>query len=294
MCQRRQNAAIDERQVGPLEIGREIKAQQLRATPCDVGISREIEIDLHAEGENADERAERARLSDRVVEIAVGEYREIVGKDQLLDQPLEDLRDGPSGFLARWASALVDLGEEILRPDDRSGDEMGKEGQEERKSRQASCRRHVAAIDVDIIGNPLEGIEADADRQNEVEKQLVGTEGKDGGEAREEKIDVFEDTERPEIAGDGHRKRQPPPVAGRAIDDDARQEVEQRRTGEKKDESDVPKAVEDKSRDGQSDDGGPPRQGKIPDRDDQKEKPVGQRREQHAGPILPAWRQGQR
>lgn len=80
--------------------------------------------------------------------------------------------------------------------------ELGKEGDEEREFDEVAARFHLPLIDVDRVAQRLEGIEGDADREEDVERDRADL--KAGAREKEvdvigEEIEVLEAAEHPQI-----------------------------------------------------------------------------------------------
>jgi len=67
----------------PGKIKWELKPQQLRATTSDVGVTREIEEDLHEEGYATRPCSQPTGLRHRIVEVRVGHDSEPISKHHL-------------------------------------------------------------------------------------------------------------------------------------------------------------------------------------------------------------------
>ena len=82
-----------------------------------------------------------------------------------LFQPGEALLEGDI------ARALLDLRQQVARPHDRAGHQLREEGDEGGIAHQGALRLlHLAGVEVDAIAEILEGVEGDADRQQDVER----------------------------------------------------------------------------------------------------------------------------
>jgi len=93
---------------------------------------------------------------------------------------------------------LVELWEQRLGPLDRPGDQLGKEADESEESQEVACRLDLAPINVDAVAEGLEGVEADADRQDDAQRRDVGLEPErreQVGKGVDEEVEVLEDGE---------------------------------------------------------------------------------------------------
>ena len=76
-------------EVGEVEVQRELEAQALGDAAGDVGVAREVAVDLEREGVD---RQQRQAAVDRLpaAEEVVDDERQVVGDDDLLEQAPED------------------------------------------------------------------------------------------------------------------------------------------------------------------------------------------------------------
>ena len=128
-----------------------------------------------------------------------------VGKAGLLEQAeredhqaaQDQMRIRPLGL------GTLELRDHVLVVKDRPGDQMRKISDEQRVMRQGVAR-NIAAESIDQKGDLGEGVERNADRQQDVDgdpgrKQRVEIGGEEAG--------IFEDAEHDEIAGDANGER---------------------------------------------------------------------------------------
>ena len=64
----------------------------------------------------------------------------------------------------------MQLRNQIVRSFNRTGNELGKEGNKQRVEEEILLGLYISAVYVDYIGECLEGVEGDADRQNQVQR----------------------------------------------------------------------------------------------------------------------------
>jgi hypothetical protein len=77
-----------------------------------------------------------------------------------------------SGLLSRIKPARdFDLCEQVLCAIDGTSNQMGEVGDESKERNEVGTQFHLAAIDVNRLIEALKGVEADADRENHVERE---------------------------------------------------------------------------------------------------------------------------
>ena len=120
----------------------------------------------------------------------------------------------------RGIAGELELGEELARADDRAGDQVGEEAEVDRGVDQRGGLG-IAALDVDDVGDRLEGEEADPDRQRDRQQRQRHPEGdrvEHVADVGDEEAVVLEDPQREQVEGDrrgadpgcaGERRRSP-------------------------------------------------------------------------------------
>ncbi len=79
-------------------------------------------------------------------------------------------RRTPYGEVVERHDAARELVGDVLVADDRPGDQLRKEQQVQRRVDRALLRRRLAPVDVDDVGDRVERVEGDADRQQHVRR----------------------------------------------------------------------------------------------------------------------------
>ena len=241
-------------EIGRVEIDRELEAQQQRAADRDVGVGREVAVDLQGVGVHAHERVEGAEFL-RHGEERVREVRgEVVRDDHLLEEPREDEHARARGIQPRLRPRQVlHRRDEVARTDDRSGHELREEGKVVREVDPAPRGLDLAARHVDHVAQRLEGVEGYAHGEDDrVQKWLRRLQEGDpriasakpaghlhpqrGDRPVEEESRVLEEHEHPDVERDRQHHRQPArPIPspghpqGEAMVDDGRREQHQRK-----------------------------------------------------------------
>src|SRR5207248_6337670 len=184
--------------------------KERRRSAGDVGVAREVEIDLQPEREGGEPRfAGPHRAAARGRESGGRDRRQAVGQEHLLP---EAPPDQPQPFPRKRRvepSEGHQRRDELLEPLDRTGDLGGKERGEHVELREAVYRQ-VPSIDVDQVVDELEGEERDAEGQNELEERrgplLRGKRVCSGGGRGGREAEQLEQRQSAEVEGDGRRE----------------------------------------------------------------------------------------
>ena len=186
-----------------VEVLHQPEAQHLGRTDCDVRVAREVRVDLHGE---ADRREQQGRPG-RVVDIAVHRVhvcRHAVGDDDLEEQaPRDELEAGRHPAVVK-PMVRLELGQEVLRPFNRSCDQLWKEDDEQRVGDEVPLCLEVATVHVNQVAHRLKGIEGDADWQGERGKRQSGHSRKP--------VVVLEEEEDREVQDEGGGEEEPLPA----------------------------------------------------------------------------------
>ena len=175
------------RAVGIVEVLREGEAENRAQADGHVAVGREIKIDLQHEAHGVEPVKERVRILRRLE--VLHELAEHIGDQNLLGKTQHE-----APRARRRAGACVRAGAKLRRhvriADDGPGDELGEHGNIGRQINGILLRRGVAAPDVHDIAQNLEGVEADADGQRDLQRR----DGKprDGPEGIKEEVRVLE------------------------------------------------------------------------------------------------------
>jgi hypothetical protein len=146
---------------------------------------------------------------------------------------------------------LFELRHELGRADDRAGNHVREEGEEDGEVEQAPGLER-APVDVDHVAQRLEGEERDADRQQDVEERRPHTDAdvlEPVGHLEGEEAVVLEPAEHGQVADDGETHPPPArtrrfPVGERGADLLADQVVEEDRPEQQGDEAGIPVGVD--------------------------------------------------
>ena len=175
------------------EILHEPDAHDAGAAHGDVGVAGEVAVNLEGEhhGGQHDDRA-RGGLGIGVDRHHIG--RQPVGDDHFFEETRKDDLQPLAKILPVEPVGGLQLGQQILRPFNGPGHQLGKEGDEESVVAQMPLRLDAAAIDVDDIAEGLEGVKRDAHRQNEIQKPVLHRKAEQPQQPRDgsgEEVEVF-------------------------------------------------------------------------------------------------------
>ena len=151
----------------------------------------------------------------------------------------------------RGSRGALDLRDQLGRPDDRAGDEVGEEREIDRELLERR-RLEVTTVGVDDVADRHEREERDADREDNRLQRERQVEADDRGHVvtrGDEEVVVLEVAEHAEVPGEREdEKRLPLRLHTRAPDAHREHLVPERAAREQEDEAPVPPAVEDVAR----------------------------------------------
>src|SRR5436190_10825544 len=151
------------------EIKRKLETKQLGTTASDVRVPRKIEKHLHGNRKTARPRSQPTRVRRRIVEVRIGHHGEAIGEHNFFYQTCYDEDDSTLDYNCRRALPRPDLTNELPGTNDRTGNQMRKECNEERVIDRVSHGLHFSPIDVEGVGQTGKGVEADADGQDNLQ-----------------------------------------------------------------------------------------------------------------------------
>ncbi len=193
--------------VGDVEIRHEIEAQEAGGAAGDIGVSGEVGVDLEGEGGGAEEDGGAMDGGGLVDEVDEG--GEVVGEGDFLEEAPSDEPDAFFDHGLGDAAGGGYLGEEVATSFDGAGDELGEEGDVGEEGEEVAGGGELTAKDIEGVAEGLEGIEGDADGEDDVkgwgiegEAELAG----EGGKGLDEEAEVFEETEDTEVAGEAEEE----------------------------------------------------------------------------------------
>src|SRR6185503_1673606 len=124
--------------------------------------------DLAGEREDPGPRIERAEWTVRPEDRVGGRREHRVGEHDLLEEPEAEQEQAEPERLSGRAVLALELRDDLLGPQDRTGDEVREERQEQAVIEERSKRDTAPEIDIDRVADRLERVERDADRQDDV------------------------------------------------------------------------------------------------------------------------------
>ncbi len=155
--------------VRAVEVLRQLDAEEPAEADGHVGVAAEVEVDLERVAEQA-EPGLRGVERQRRGEHRVDEVAETVRDQDLLAEPHAEQQDalaparGDAG-----AGDAGELGDELVMAREGARDQVREEAHEPGEPDEVALRRSLAAPHVDDVGERLEGVEADARRQHDLE-----------------------------------------------------------------------------------------------------------------------------
>ena len=230
------------------EVAHQFDSKQLGCSNGDVGVPREVSVDLECEEYEPKKEGDRMMLC-RSIEAHVDVGRTGVGDDDLLEHAPEDETHAVAPLLVSKGAGRGDLRQEVGGALDGPRDKLGKERDECGKCDGVAGGLEVAPIDVDGVGEGLEGVEGDADGQDDLQGGGVhgDAEAVPGGDpVLDEEVGVLEVAKDAKV--DGERNPETTllalPVIG-LFDADADEVVDEGGEGDEPEEAPVPPAIED-------------------------------------------------
>ena len=183
------NVAAEIRNV---EIAHKPDTEQLRRSDGNVGIAREVAVNLEGE-KNGSQKQCAAALVLISTENLIHINGTIISHHDFLEQAPKDLLHAVDGFVIIEFPRLLKLRQEICGTLDRSSHQLRKETHESEKLHNVMCRLQFTAINVNAVAQGLENVETDADRQNDFQQQAIGLSiEKQIGKGCDEKVVVLE------------------------------------------------------------------------------------------------------
>ncbi len=203
-----------EGEIGRAEVLGGVEAQQVGDAARDVGVAREVRQDLQGESERGGKRQFGGGIGQ--VEDAADGGTDAVGDDEFLEEAHHQQGPGAGEVFGFPDARGLDLRQELLGAVDRSGGDLGEEGNEEGKARQVTRGLEHAARDVQDVGKFFQGEEGQADRQDDAREQRVRLDA-DGcqspGKAGDEETEILEECQHAHVEQEAERDQAVLPVA---------------------------------------------------------------------------------
>lgn len=189
-------------EVGNVEVSLQADAEEFGGADGDVAIAGEIAVNLEGE-EDGREQQRAAVLVLPAAEHLVYVERAVVCDDYFLEQAPEHLAAAVHRRVVVEFARALELGQQVCGAFDGTGNELREEADEGEEGDGVACGGKFGAIDVYGVAQGLEGVEADADRQDDVQENPVRIAAKEGpGEGCREEIVVLEYAEDEQVDGD--------------------------------------------------------------------------------------------
>ena len=203
-----------------VEVFVEMKAQTASHADGHVGITREIEVDLEGEGQNADPSAGGAQIVERTAEELVDDFRELVGEQYFFPESDEEAI-GPFGEVGSADVAVADFFGHGAVAHNGTGHQLREHRHIEQQATETILRGCVFAVHVDEVRHGLEGVETDTDREGN-----AGSAHRDAPsiEGVRDEIGIFERAECGEVAENAQNEEET--WDGTAVDRDANEVIE--------------------------------------------------------------------
>ena len=182
-------------QIRYLEILYQPDAEKLGASDGDVGIAREVAVNLEGE-EYGPQQVYVPRQAVGVRENVVDVFGTLVCDHYFLEVSPKHLPEAVGGQRIIEVAFFPELREEVRRPLDGTCDKLGEETHVGEELDYVTRVRYLAAADIDRVADGLEGIETDSHGENELEEQPVRVTSEKGVRKRgDEEIVVLEDAQ---------------------------------------------------------------------------------------------------
>ena len=174
MFQRRQKSAGLRARYGMVEVLGQLEPEPARRAARDVGVGREVRVDLNREREHAG--PEDRRTSDRdSAKTLLAMTPTLSAMTSFLKKP-QQMRTKPlRAFSGEKRRVDFDLRQQERGALDRARRRGAGRTRRTRRVEQAAPRAQLAAIDVDRVAHRLERVERDADRQDDAQRRLACT-----------------------------------------------------------------------------------------------------------------------
>src|SRR5262249_24888355 len=130
--------------VRPPEVLRETEPEHPAEADGHVRVAREIEVDLNRVADDAGPRVRGGQLGERQREDLIGRTGNDVGDEDLLRQADDEAADAVREVVERHPPERELIGD-VAVPDDRSGNELRKQQEVQRRMDRALLRRRIAA-----------------------------------------------------------------------------------------------------------------------------------------------------
>ena len=155
-----------------VEISRQLIAKAARTADGHVGITGEVTIELYRVPHDGQQHRSAAELHGVRIH-RVYENSDIIRDNYLFEKAEQEYLHTLFEIYKGDIPVLTELRQKLPRLHDRSGDELREKRDIKRKLYRASLRLDLPAVDVDNIAERLEGVERNADRQQQLQRSRL-------------------------------------------------------------------------------------------------------------------------
>lgn len=275
-------------EVGVPEVVHQIEAEPASESLGDGAVAAEVAVDLKGEGINAGEDLPGGEFVGGAGEGGIGDEGEVVGDDNFAEEAGEDVVEAlTKALLVEFFAGSGDLSEEPGGTLDGAGEQLGEEGNVGGVVEERLGGLDAAAEEIDGVGEGLEGIEGDADGEDDLGQPpgaLVAEPVGEGADLGDREAEVFEGAEEADV--EDEREREPAfarRVAGGLMDAATDDVIDDGGEADEQEEAPIPPAVEDIAGDEEQAVLPAVREPRVQGGDDGEKGPEGEGVEKHAG-----------
>ncbi len=192
------------REIREGEVSHQPKAEQPCRPDCNIGVSREVSVDLEGE-QNATHKQRNAALVRVIAPNLIHDGGAVVGNDHFLEKSPQNLTATVHSLSIIEAAGFMELRQKVLCPLNRTRNQLRKERYVGEKGDSVLAGGNLFAVNVNRVAHSLKGVEADADGKHEIERERVGVQAERAEKPREvvgKEIIVLEDAEYPNVESD--------------------------------------------------------------------------------------------
>ena len=157
-------------EIRDIEVPHQLDSKEFGCSDGDVGITREITVDLESEEDGGKQQGTTAlRLIG--IENLVHINGAVIRNNHLFEQSPKNLPQTINPIFILKRARPPELRQQVRRSFNRAGDELRKETDEGEKLDDIAGRFQLSTIDIYGIAERLEGVETDADGEDYLEQQ---------------------------------------------------------------------------------------------------------------------------
>ena len=238
-------------QIGIVEVTREANAEEPCCSDGDIAVAGEVGIYLERENEGSVEQTQCSQLGI-VVEDKAGDDGAVVGYNHLLTESPQDEAHSLDSLRIGEGAGLLHLRQQIGGTFYGPCYQLGEETDVRGKREQVALGPYLSSVDIYRIAESLEGIEADAHRQDNVHEgpaHFPSEGSKQACEAVDKEIEIFEGAQYQQVGDDveGIDKQgcTPVPRSQLLLYDDGREVAAKRCIDDEEEKAPVPPSIEE-------------------------------------------------